>query len=320
MYTILTGGAGFIGANILRELNNRGEENIIVVDNLEKSQKWNNLVGCKFENYFNKHEFYDLVADDFHYFGKIKQVIHMGACSATTEENMDYLMDNNLHYSQLMFNLATEHNAVFIYASSAATYGDGALGFEDDAKLATLRPINRYGFSKHLFDLWLDKNDFWSKAIGLKFFNVFGPFEYHKGSMVSMAYRGYQQILDSGKIKLFASNRPDYEDGGQKRDFVYVKDCARVVCDFLQVKGIGGLYNMGTGFAHSWNELAGAIFSAMGQEKKIKYIPMPENLLGSYQYFTKANMNKLRTVFPDFQATPLQEAVRDYVVNYLRKN
>ncbi len=319
MFTILTGGAGFIGANILRELNKRGTDNIIVVDNLGKSSKWKNLVGCKFENYFNKQEFYDLINDDFHYFGKIKSVIHMGACSATTEEDMDYLMHNNLHYSQLMFNLAQEHGAPFVYASSAATYGDGAFGFDDEQDIFRLRPINRYGYSKQLFDTWLDKNGYWSKAIGVKFFNVFGPREDHKGSMVSMAYRGYRQIEETGKIKLFASDHPDYENGEQQRDFIYVKDCARAVCDLAEGKHIGGLYNLGTGVAHSWNDLAEAIFVAVGKKKKIEYIPMPEKLKGSYQYFTKAKMSKLAFVLPDFKFTSLADAVRDYVENYLQK-
>jgi len=319
MFTILTGGAGFIGANILRELNSRGIENIIVVDNLGNSSKWKNLVGCKFENYFNKQEFYDLINEDFHYFGKVSSVIHMGACSATTEENMDYLMHNNLHYSQLMFNLANEHGASFVYASSAATYGDGAFGFDDTKDIFSLRPINRYGYSKQLFDTWLAKNNLFSKAIGLKFFNVFGPWEYHKGSMVSMAYRGYKQIEKTGKIELFASDISDYADGEQKRDFVYVKDCAKAVCDLSEMKHVGGLYNLGTGTAHSWNDLAAAIFASTGKEKNIEYVPMPEKLKGSYQYYTKAQMGKLSSILPDFEFTTLQAGVRDYVENHLRK-
>ncbi len=319
MYTILTGGAGFIGANILRELNDRGFSDIIVVDNLGTSQKWKNLLGCKFENYFNKQEFYELINKDFHYFGKVKSVIHMGACSATTEENMDYLMHNNLHYSQLMFNLASEHGVPFVYASSAATYGDGTMGFDDKKDIFRLRPINRYGYSKQLFDTWIDRNNFWSKAIGLKFFNVFGPREAHKDSMVSMVYRGYQQIEKTGKIQLFASDQPDYADGEQKRDFVYVKDCAKAVCDLVELKHAGGLYNLGTGFAHSWNDLAEALFIATGKKKQIEYFPMPEKLRGSYQYYTKAQMKKLSKVLPDFKFTPLQEAVKDYVKGYLQK-
>ncbi len=319
MYTILTGGAGFIGANILRELNSRGVEDIIVVDNLESSQKWQNLVGCRFENYFNKQEFHSLINEDFHYFGKIKSVIHMGACSATTEENMDYLMHNNLHYSQLMFNLANEHGASFLYASSAATYGDGSQGFDDRQDIHKLRPINRYGYSKQLFDAWLDKNNFWAKAIGLKFFNVFGPLEAHKGSMVSMAYRGYQQIMQTGKIKLFASDQPNYQDGEQKRDFVYVKDCAKAVCELIEQKNVGGLYNMGTGVAHSWNDMAQALFLATGKKMSVKYIPMPENLKGSYQYYTKAEMGKLLSVLPNFEFTSLNDAVKDYVQGWLGK-
>jgi len=319
MYTVITGGAGFIGSNILDKLNSKGLQNIIIVDNLGKSDKWQNLLGRRFENYFHKSSFLEKIEDDFHYFGKIETIIHMGACSCTTENNMDYLVHNNLHYSQIMCKLALEHKARFIYASSAATYGLGENGFDDTSDIELLKPINRYGYSKQLFDQWIIKNRLLDEVVGLKFFNVFGPNEQHKKSMVSMIYRGFEQIRENGKISLFKSNRSDYKNGEQKRDFIYVKDCVEIIWKLLGMKKINGIFNLGTGKARSWNDLAKGIFAVLNKKSKIQYINMPEDLNNSYQYFTEAKMNKILKKIPKFEFTPLEDGIRDYIDNYLTK-
>lgn len=316
---IVTGGAGFIGSAFVAKLNSVGVHNILVVDELDDSSKWKNLLGKSFLDYSHKTDFLrDL--DRNLYENRIRAIIHMGACSATTEQNAEYLMQNNFRYSVRLASYALQKNIRFLYASSAATYGDGELGYSDaDAITPTLRPLNPYGFSKQLFDLWALREQRLRRMVGLKFFNVFGPNEYHKGGMRSMVHKAFQQIQSSGTVKLFKSHRPEYRDGEQKRDFVYVKDCVEIMWWLLQHSTVNGLFNLGSGKARTWNDLAQAVFAALGLPARIEYVDMPPELQGQYQYFTEADMKKLSTAMPQFSPTSLEAAVSDYVQNYLLK-
>lgn len=316
---VVTGGAGFIGSCLIKKLNNEGVSNIIVVDNLGKSDKWRNLNGKKFDSYYDKVEFIEEFIPDIDAFeedSEIDAIVHLGACSDTTESDASYLMKNNYTYSKKLAEFAFDNDIRFIYASSAATYGDGSNGYSDKV-FDDLKPLNCYGFSKHAFDLWILENDFHKDCVGLKFFNVFGPNEYHKGSMVSMVYQAYHQIKETGKVKLFKSQNPDYKDGEQMRDFVYVKDCVDIIFEMLVNPKINGIYNIGTGTAHSWNQLAQAAFSSMKKHQIIEYIDMPDNLVNQYQYFTEADVTKLMKKLPDFQFRTLEESVDDYIRNFL---
>lgn len=310
---IVTGGAGFIGANVVAGLNERGYRNILVVDHLGTDEKWKNLRGLQFEDFLNKDDFIDEAR--IRTLPVPAAIIHMGACSATTELDADYLMANNYAYTRTLCEWALEEKFRFITASSAATYGNGSLGYSDEDKVTpTLRPLNMYGYSKQLFDEWALAHGHYKKIVGLKFFNVFGPREAHKGNMRSVVHKAYHEVLEKGHISLFRSDRPDYADGEQKRDFVYVKDAVKVVLHFLDYPEISGLYNCGTGHARTWLDLANAVFSAMGREKKINWIDLPENLRGKYQYFTQAELTKLRShgAFAEPFAS-LEDAVKDYV-------
>ena len=316
---VLTGGAGFIGSCLLKKLNDCGKTDIIVVDNLASTEKWKNLVGKKYEMYMHKQEFFMLLVQ-----GKldkeIEGIIHLGACSSTTEQNADYLMTNNLNYTKTLAQWCLKNGKKMWYASSAATYGDGSLGYSDSDELTPrLRPLNMYGYSKQLFDEWLLKHRFQNKLTGFRFFNVFGPNEYHKDSMRSMILKAFPRARDEKKISLFASDRQDYADGEQKRDFVYVKDVVEVIMYFYQNPSIGGIYNIGTGKAQSWNEVARAMFKALGTEGTIEYVEMPDILKGKYQYFTEADLTKLRKAGCKHQFMTLEQSVGDYVRNYLTK-
>lgn len=316
---VITGGAGFIGSAMVWELNRRGYTDIVVVDNLATTTKWRNLVGLSYTRYVHKDEFLTRLAS-LAQDGPVEAVIHMGACSSTTEADCDYLMRNNLEYSKDMFRLAREHGARFIYASSAATYGDGGQGFDDaDSIMPTLRPLNMYGYSKHLFDLWLARKNALDQVAGLKFFNVFGPNEYHKDDMKSVICKAFSQISDTGRLKLFRSYRPDYADGEQRRDFVYIKDCVRVMDWLLKHPDVGGIFNVGTGQARTWNDLARAVFAAMGREPQIDYVDMPETIRDKYQYYTCADLTKLAGRGCDAAFRPLEDGVTDYVQNYLMR-
>ncbi len=317
---VITGGAGFIGSAMVWELNRRGYTDIVVVDNLATTTKWRNLVGLSYTRYVHKDEFLTRLAS-LAQDGPVEAVIHMGACSSTTEADCDYLMRNNLEYSKAMFRLAREHGARFIYASSAATYGDGGQGFDDaDEVMPTLRPLNMYGYSKHLFDLWLARKNALDQVAGLKFFNVFGPNEYHKDDMKSVICKAFSQISDTGRLKLFRSYRPDYADGEQRRDFVYIKDCVRVMDWLLKHPDVGGIFNVGTGQARTWNDLARAVFAAMGREPQIDYVDMPETIRDKYQYYTCADLTKLAGRGCDAAFRPLEDGVTDYVQNYLMRD
>lgn len=310
---IVTGGAGFIGANIVAALNERGHRNIIIVDRLGRGEKWKNLRGLQFEDFIDKDKFRDQV--EHAAFKTPAAIIHMGACSATTELDADYLMRNNTGYTRMLADWALRENFRFITASSAATYGDGSRGYcDDDEATHGLSPLNMYGLSKHLFDEWALARGHYKRIVGLKFFNVFGPREAHKDNMRSVPHKAYHEVLAKGHISLFRSDRPDYGDGHQMRDFVYVKDAVSVVLHFLDNPQIGGLYNCGTGIARTWLQLAQAVFAAMDHETKINWVDLPPSLLGKYQYFTEADQRKLRT---QGQYTKpfltLEESVADYV-------
>jgi ADP-L-glycero-D-manno-heptose 6-epimerase len=251
---------------------------------------------------------------------QVKTLVHLGANSSTTERDAEHLMRNNYLYSRALAVWAVRNDVRFVYASSAATYGDGSQGFsDDDAVTRTLRPINMYGYSKHLFDLGILKNDMGEKVAGVKFFNVFGPNEYHKGDMRSVVHKAFGGIRETGKVRLFKSYKPDYPDGGQMRDFIYVKDCVDVLWWLCRNPGAGGIFNLGTGVARTWNDLARAVFSALDMEPQIEYVEMPEGLRDQYQYFTEARMEKLRAAGYRAEFRSLEEGVRDYVVNYLRQ-
>jgi ADP-L-glycero-D-manno-heptose 6-epimerase len=250
----------------------------------------------------------------------IRALVHMGACSATTEQDMGYLMENNYRYTCRLAEWAMQHKVRFIYASSAATYGDGAAGFSDaDDATRTLQPINKYGYSKQLFDLWALRRKAERKIAGIKFFNVFGPQEYHKGDMTSVIYKAVQQIRERGSVRLFKSYKPEFGDGGQMRDFVYVKDCVDVLWWLTKQRRVNGIFNLGTGRARTWNDLVQAVFSALGAEPKIEYIEMPPAIRGQYQYFTEARMEKIGHAGCPVEFHSLEDAVRDYVTGYLQK-
>jgi len=317
---IVTGGAGFIGANVVKRLNELGEDKIFIVDNLSISEKWKNLVDLSFEDYIHKDRFIDeLKKDKFKL--SVKAIIHLGARSSTTEKDMDFLMENNYEYTKELAKWSIKSNVRFIYASSAATYGDGSIGFSDNHYLIPkLSPLNAYGYSKQIFDLWALKKGFLDKIVGLKYFNVFGPRENHKGDMRSMVLKAYEQIKRDGKIRLFKSYNPKYKDGEQLRDFIYIKDAVEITLFFLEHPKLNGIFNVGTGIPRSWNDLAKAVFSALGTNPKIEYVDMPYEIRDKYQYFTKAEMDKIRKSGYTKPTLSLEEAVKDYILNYLEKN
>ncbi len=311
-YIIVTGGAGFIGANLVEALNKRGAENIIIVDHLAEGIKWKNLLGLKFVDYVEKDEFLEILNSGA--LGKVDVIFHLGACSDTTVKDFRYLYENNYKYSKELAKYCIKNNVRFIYASSAATYGDGRLGFSDAHELIPqLKPLNPYGFSKQLFDLWLYYNGLLDKVVGLKYFNVFGEKEFHKGEMRSVVLKAYEQIKKTGKVKLFKSYHPDYPDGGQKRDFIYVKDAVEVTLFFWENPDVNGIFNVGTGKARTFKDLVLAVFSALRLEPNIEYIDMPENLKKQYQYFTQADITKLKKAGYNKPITSLEEAVKSYV-------
>ncbi|MBI1292424.1 ADP-glyceromanno-heptose 6-epimerase [bacterium] len=309
---IVTGGAGLIGSNLVAALNKRGHHNILIVDRLGTGEKWKNLRGLRYENVLDKDDFLrDVLAGSI---ATPDAIFHMGACSATTERDADYLLRNNYHYTRHLCQWALAGGARFITASSAATYGDGSLGYrDDDAITPLLRPLNMYGYSKQMFDEWALSHGHYDKVVALKFFNVFGPRESHKGDMRSVVHKAYHELLAKGHISLFRSAHPDYEDGRQMRDFVYVKDAVEVMLYFYDHPSINGLFNCGTGRAQTWLDLTDAIFAAMGREPKINWIDMPAALAGKYQYFTQADTTKLQTTGYNKPFTPLTESVADYV-------
>lgn len=314
-FIVVTGGAGFIGSAVVNELNKRGLRRLILFDDLGQGIKWKNLVGCAFCDILHKSAVHTWLCE---HPLEVSAIIHLGACSSTTEKDASYLLENNYRCSRKLAEFAFAHQIRFIYASSAATYGGGECGFSDDhALLEKLRPLNMYGYSKHMFDLWLLREGFLDKVAGLKYFNVFGPNEWHKGNMASAIVRMVPEIVQTGKVQLFKSYIPLFADGEQKRDFIYVKDVAEVTCDFVQSKAVG-IFNVGTGEAISWNRLARAVFSSLHREVQIEYIPMPEDLVGTYQYFTQADTRKIESCLQrKVNRYSFEDAVDEYVKQYL---
>jgi len=317
---VVTGGAGFIGSALIAQLNKRQVTDILVVDQLATDNKWENLLNLSFADYVEKNDFLEMVVEN-KLSAPIEAVFHMGACSSTTETNASYLIKNNYEYTKLLAQWAVKAGIRFIYASSAATYGDGSAGFSDDEKkIDNLRPLNMYGYSKQLFDLWARRTGLLKKIVGLKYFNVFGPNEYHKADMRSFVLKAFEQIIANGKVRLFKSHKPEYKDGQQLRDFIYVKDAVDMTLFFLDNPGIGGLFNIGTGNARSWNDLVTAVFAAMDKESDIEYINMPESIRNQYQYFTQADITKLKNAGYSKKISSLEDAITDYVQNYLQKD
>jgi ADP-L-glycero-D-manno-heptose 6-epimerase len=315
---IVTGGAGFIGSAFIWRLNQENIDDIIIVDRLGSSDKWKNLVNLHFVNYFHKDDFRQMIYADTVPF-EVEAIIHMGACSSTTERDADYLWQNNNAYTGELAEWAIERGIRFIYASSAATYGDGTQGFSDDhKKIGKLKPINMYGYSKQVFDLRVLRHSWENKIAGIKFFNVFGPNEYHKGDMTSVIFKAFHQIKETSFVRLFQSYLPKYPDGGQMRDFVYVKDCIEVMWWLFKNPDVNGIFNLGTGKARTWNDLINAVFEAMGLKTNIEYIEMPETLRNQYQYFTQAEMQKLEDSGCPVEFSSLEHSVHDYVCNYLQ--
>lgn len=315
---IVTGGAGFIGSCLVRMLNDRGIKDIVIVDDICETEKWKHLLNKEYVEYIHKDKFLERLNE---FDGKVTHVIHMGACSSTVQKNFDYLYENNYKYTIAMWKFCTQNNASLIYASSAATYGDGSNGFDDRTDISDLRPLNGYGYSKQLFDLWtLKQSKKPPQYVGLKFFNVYGPNEDCKGNMSSVILHSFHQINETGKVKLFKSHNPDYQDGQQLRDFVYVKDLCKVVSFMIDHPEISGLFNLGTGHARSFADLAKSTFAAMNKKENIEYIPMPEQLRAKYQYFTEAKIDKLRGAGYSEPFYSLEEGVKDYVQEYLMKD
>jgi len=315
---LITGGAGFIGSALVWELNRRGCENIVVCDRLSTDEKWKNLVPLRFADYIDGNDLLQAVMHSPAKLGRFDHVLHLGACSATTERDADYLMRNNYEFTKQLCQWSLANQTRFVYASSAATYGDGAHGMNDqDPDIHKLRPLNMYGYSKHLFDLHAKREGWLPSIVGLKYFNVYGPNEDHKADMRSLVHKACGQILATGKVQLFKSHRPDYKHGEQMRDFLYVKDAIRMTLHLAETPSAGGLFNLGSGKAHTWIELATAIFTALGKEPVIEFIDMPEQLQSKYQYYTCADIAKLRASGFTQGITALTEAVRDYVQGYL---
>lgn len=313
---IITGGAGFIGSCVVRTLNDRGISDIIVVDNIANTEKWKNLRNKKYREYIHKSQFLQKLQSGS--FGKIGGIIHMGACSSTTQQDFDYLWMNNVEYTKTLWKYCSDNQIPLLYASSAATYGDGTEGFRDKKDIDVLKPLNGYGYSKQAFDQWALKQDVAPvQYVGLKFFNVYGPNEYFKGGMASMAYHGFKQVKENGRIRLFKSCHPDYEDGGQLRDFVYVKDVCDVICFFMEHPQYSGIFNVGTGKAQSFAALAEAVFHAMGLEPEIEYFDMPGELMRNYQYYTEADISSLREIGYSREFMDVEQGVFDYVVRHL---
>ncbi len=310
---IVTGGAGFIGSVLVYSLNQRGYDDIIIVDRLGEGEKWKNLNGLKYADVIHKDDFYEMVIED-QLPSDVETIFHLGACSSTTETDADYLLFNNYVYSVELAKYSVDNGIRFIYASSAATYGNGENGYDDNEdKIEKLRPLNMYGYSKQMFDLWTKRNGLLNEIVGLKYFNVYGPNEYHKGDMMSVVRKAFFQIEKEGKMKLFKSYKKEYSDGGQMRDFIYVKDAVEMTIFFMENKDASGIFNIGTGEARTWNDLANALFSALGKEPNIEYIEMPEELKNKYQYFTQANITKIRNAGYDKPISTIEEGVADYV-------
>jgi len=318
---LVTGGAGLIGSALIHALNQRGREDILVTDVLGEDMKWKNLSPLRFHDYVQADAFLDRLECEPESLDSIRTIYHLGACSATTERDAGYLMENNYGYTKTLAVWALQRGIRFVYASSAATYGDGLKGMDDSTDhLDTLRPLNAYGYSKHLFDLHAKRNGWLQREggiVGIKYFNVFGPNEWHKGEMRSLVAKAYEQILETGKVRLFKSHRPDYRDGEQVRDFVYVKDAVAMTIHLAETPSAHGLFNIGTGTPRNWIDLTKALFTALDRKPEIEFIEMPEHIRNQYQYYTCADVSRLLATSWTTPTRPLEESVSDYVRNYL---
>jgi ADP-L-glycero-D-manno-heptose 6-epimerase len=312
---VVTGGAGLVGSAVIWALNRRGIDDILVVDRLDRSEKWKHLVPLRFADYVDADDFEDRRAQGGT-FGDVQTIFHLGACSSTTENDADYLLRNNYEYTKNLAHWTVNQEARLVYASSAATYGALESDLSDEIDLHELRPLNAYAYSKQLFDLYSARTGLDQRVCGIKYFNVFGPNEDHKGEMRSIVQKAYEQIRESGCVRLFKSHRPEYRDGEQQRDFIYVKDAVEMTL-YLAQSGAGGLFNVGSGTPHTWLELVRPIFHALEMPEHIEFIEMPLHLRGKYQYYTCARIERLRAVGYDRPVTPLGDAVTDYVTNYL---
>ena len=310
-----------IGSMIAWHLNTKlGVDDLVIVDHITHQGQWQNLVHRHYVEYLDRDQLFDYLEGN----DEVEAVIHMGAISATTETDFNKLVEANIHYSQDLWSWCAEFNVPFYYASSAATYGDGSAGY-DDVSIDKLRPLNGYGYSKHFFDQWALKQapenspPAWA---GFKFFNVYGPNEYHKERMASVAFHTFNQFSETGTMKLFKGTKPGIKDGEQLRDFVYVKDAAAIVCSFVETANPknNGIYNIGTGHARTFKDLATIVMESMGKAPHITYIDMPADLQGKYQYFTEANIAKLRKAGYKTPMTSLEDGVKDYVQNYLMQD
>ncbi|MFY9663370.1 MAG: ADP-glyceromanno-heptose 6-epimerase [Candidatus Cybelea sp.] len=312
---VITGGAGLIGSAVLWALNRRGLDDALIVDRLDASEKWKHLVPLRYADYVDADEFAEFAAAGRN-FGDVRTVFHLGACSSTTERDADFLLRNNYEYTKRLALWAVEQEARFVYASSAATYGGLEADLSDETNLHALRPLNAYAYSKQLFDLYAMRTGLDQKTCGLKYFNVFGPNEDHKGEMRSIVQKAYEQIREHGNVRLFKSYRPEYRDGEQQRDFIYVKDAVEMTLHLAE-SGATGLFNIGSGTPHTWLELVKPIFLALELPESIEFVEMPAQLRGKYQYYTCARMTRLYATGYDRPSTPLPDAVTDYVTNYL---
>ncbi|MBT4891217.1 MAG: ADP-glyceromanno-heptose 6-epimerase [Rhodospirillales bacterium] len=318
---LVTGAAGFIGSNIAAALDARGAR-VAICDRLRDGLKWRNISKRELSSIIHPDDLDDyLKAHE----GAIEAVIHMGAISSTTETNVDLIVETNYQLTLSLWNWCAHRSVPFIYASSAATYGDGAHGFDDDQSLeglAGLKPLNAYGWSKHLFDRRVARtvargDHTPPQWVGLKFFNVYGPNEYHKGSMQSVVSQLYPRAVEGAKAKLFKSHNPDYEDGGQLRDFIWVDDCVDIIMWCLDNRSVSGIFNCGTGQARSFADLARAVYAALDKDIEFEFLPTPENIRDKYQYFTQASMDRFRQVGYDKPMTSLEDGVRQYICDYL---
>jgi ADP-L-glycero-D-manno-heptose 6-epimerase len=311
---VVTGGAGLIGSALIWALNRRGFDDILVVDALDETDKWRHLVPLRFADYIDAEDFIESLCDRTE--TSIGTIMHLGACSSTTERDSAYLMRNNYEYTKMLAHWAVDHGVRFVYASSAATYGSREALLSDDLPLQDLRPLNAYGYSKHLFDLYAQRTGLAKQICGIKYFNVFGPNEDHKGNMRSMVHKAYEQIRDRGTVRLFKSDRAEFRDGEQRRDFIYVKDAAGMTLHLAQ-SDAAGIFNVGSGIAHTWLDLIRPIFRALDVAERIEFVDMPAELRDKYQYYTCADVARLRATGYDAPVTTLHEAVSDYVTNYL---
>ncbi|HUA07922.1 MAG TPA: ADP-glyceromanno-heptose 6-epimerase [Candidatus Acidoferrales bacterium] len=313
---VVTGAAGLIGSALIWALNRRGLTDILAVDRLDESEKWRHLVPLRFNDYLDADDFISAAQEQPGYFGEVGTVFHLGACSSTTERDSDYLMRNNYEYTKALAQWALDVDARFVYASSAATYGALEDLLSDEIDVETLRPLNMYAYSKQLFDLYAKRSGMNARIAGLKYFNVFGPNEDHKGDMRSVVCKAYDQIRDGGGVKLFKSYRPEFRDGEQRRDFIYVKDAVEMTIAVAESSATG-LVNIGSGLAQTWLDLVRPIFAALALPERVEFVEMPEGLRPKYQYSTQARIDRLRACGYSAPITPLADAVRDYVTNYL---